>query len=134
MFAFAIWDAPRRRLLLARDRLGVKPLYWAMAGDRLLFASEIKAILESGLIEARANEAVLPEVLATRGTAGEETLFRGIRKLLPGHVLVFAGGHVQPAALLGCPRGARAGRQAAQSRRGNRAVPRCCSTSPSASA
>ena len=95
MFAFAIWDAPRRRLLLARDRLGVKPLYWAMAGDRLLFASEIKAILESGLIEPRANEAVLPEVLATRATAGEETLFHGIRKLMPGHVLVFAGGHVR---------------------------------------
>ena len=95
MFAFAIWDAPRRRLLLARDRLGVKPLYWAWAGDRLLFASEIKAILESGLIAARANEAVLPEVLATRATAGEETLFRGIHKLMPGHVLTMADGHVQ---------------------------------------
>ena len=95
MFAFAIWDAPRRRLLLARDRLGVKPLYWARVGDRLLFASEIKAILESGLIEARANEAVLPEVLATRATAGEETLFRGIHKLMPGHVLTMADGHVQ---------------------------------------
>jgi asparagine synthase (glutamine-hydrolysing) len=95
MFAFAIWDAPKRRLLLARDRLGVKPLYWAMAGDRLLFGSEIKAILESGLIEARANEDVLPEVLATRATAGEETLFRGIHKLMPGHVLTFAGGRIE---------------------------------------
>jgi asparagine synthase (glutamine-hydrolysing) len=95
MFAFAIWDAPRRRLLLARDRLGVKPLYWAWAGDRLLFASEIKAILESGLIDARVNEAVLPEVLATRATSGEETLFRGIQKLLPGHLLTLVDGHVQ---------------------------------------
>jgi asparagine synthase (glutamine-hydrolysing) len=60
-----------------------------------LFASEIKALLESGLVEARANEAVLPEVLATRGTAGEDTLFRGIHKLMPGHVLTFVNGHVQ---------------------------------------
>ena len=88
MFAFAIWDAPKRRLLLVRDRLGVKPLYWAQAGDKLLFASEIKSILESGLIAAEPNEDVIPEVLATRSTAGEETLFRGIYKLLPGHRLI----------------------------------------------
>jgi asparagine synthase (glutamine-hydrolysing) len=95
MFAFAIWDAPRRRLLLARDRLGVKPLYWSWVGDRLVFASEIKAILESGLVTARANEAALPELLATRGTSGDETLFSGIFKLLPGHVLTFSSGAVQ---------------------------------------
>jgi len=95
MFAFAIWDAPRRRLLLARDRLGVKPLYWSRIGDRLVFASEIKAILESGLVPARANEAALPELLATRGTSGDETLFSGVFKLLPGHVLTFASGAVQ---------------------------------------
>jgi asparagine synthase (glutamine-hydrolysing) len=95
MFAFAIWDAPRRRLLLVRDRLGVKPLYWARAGSRLLFASEIKAILESGLIAAEPNEAVLPEMLATRYTAGSDTLFKGIHKLLPGHRLVFEGGQIR---------------------------------------
>src|SRR3982751_559887 len=73
MFAFAIWDAPNRRLLLVRDRLGIKPLYWAMTADALLFGSEIKTILASGLIEPRANEDVLPEVLSTRYTAGEDT-------------------------------------------------------------
>jgi len=95
MFAFAIWDGAARRLLLARDRLGVKPLYWAMAGDRLLFASEIKAILKSGLVAATPNVRVLSEVLATRGTAGEETMFEGVYKLLPGHRLVFEDGRVR---------------------------------------
>jgi len=95
MFAFAIWDAPARRLLLVRDRLGVKPLYWAVAGNRLLFASEIKGILQSGLITASPNHRVLSEVLATRGTAGEETMFEGIYKLLPGHRLIFEDGRVR---------------------------------------
>ena len=94
MFAFAIWDAPKRRLLLSRDRLGVKPLYWARVGDRLLFASEIKAILESGLLRAEANEALLPELLGTRYLSGSETLFKGIHRLMPGHSLVFERGEV----------------------------------------
>jgi asparagine synthase (glutamine-hydrolysing) len=94
MFAFAIWDADRRRLLLARDRLGIKPLYWAKSGDRLIFGSEIKAILASGLVPAEANEGAIPELLGTRSIAGEETLFRGIHKLLPGHVLTFEDGAV----------------------------------------
>jgi asparagine synthase (glutamine-hydrolysing) len=95
MFAFGLWDAPRRRLLLVRDRLGVKPLYWAQVGDRVLFASEIKAILESGLVTPAANSRVLSEVLATRYTSGTETMFEGIHKLLPGHRLVFERDHVR---------------------------------------
>ena len=94
MFAFAIWDAPRRRLLLARDRLGVKPLYWAIAGSRLLFGSEIKSVLESGLIRAEADETRLPELLSTRYLSGAATLFKGIHRLLPGHTLVFENGTV----------------------------------------
>jgi asparagine synthase (glutamine-hydrolysing) len=89
MFAFAMWDVRRRRLLLARDRLGVKPLYWARAGNRLLFGSEIKAILASRLVRAEANESNLPELLGTRYLSGTETLFKGIYRLLPGHTLVF---------------------------------------------
>jgi asparagine synthase (glutamine-hydrolysing) len=95
MFAFALWDGPKQRLLLVRDRLGVKPLYWARAGERLLFASEIKSLLASGLIEPRCNAACLPELLATRYTSGTETLFNGIHKLLPGHRLVFENGSVR---------------------------------------
>ena len=94
MFAFALWDARRRRLLLARDRMGVKPLYWAHVSGRLLFGSEIKSILESGLLERRANEAALPELLGTRYLSGEETLFKGIYRLLPGHTLAFEAGRV----------------------------------------
>ncbi len=94
MFAFAIWDASRRRLLLARDRLGIKPLYWTIAGGRLLFASEIKAILKSGLVSPEANEGAIPELLSTRYLSGAETLFKGIQRLLPGHVLVYERGNV----------------------------------------
>jgi asparagine synthase (glutamine-hydrolysing) len=100
MFAFGIWDSRRRRLLLVRDRLGVKPVYWAHVpptadrAPRLLFASEIKGILESGLIAPRPNRTVLSEVLATRYTSGTETLFEGIHKLLPGHRLVYEHGVV----------------------------------------
>ena len=86
MFAFAIWDEKARRLLLARDRLGVKPLYYAATGEELLFASEIKAILAGGHA-AELNEAVLPEYLATRFVSGADTLFRGVKALEPGRTL-----------------------------------------------
>ena len=101
MFAFALWDDRRQRLLLVRDRLGVKPLYWAIVpptadrGARLIFGSEIKALLQSGLIDARENRSVLSELLATRYTSGSETLFQGIYKLLPGHRLVYEDGRTQ---------------------------------------
>src|SRR5688572_26158660 len=74
MFAFALWDRPRRRLLLARDRLGVKPLYYAEADGRLIFASEIKAILESGLVSARPAEGAVSEYLAFGYVAGDGTM------------------------------------------------------------
>ncbi len=92
MFAFAIWDQRRRKIFLARDRLGIKPLYYAVAGDELLFASEIKAILAAGTIRPGFNRAILPEFLATRFNAGAETFFDGIRKLLPGRTLSWSPG------------------------------------------
>jgi len=95
MFAFALWDAPKQRLLLVRDRLGIKPLYWARAGDTLLFASEIKALLASGRMAPQSNDAVIPEVLSTRYISGAETMFRGVYKLLPGHLLVFERGETR---------------------------------------
>jgi len=91
MFAFAIWDRRRQSLLLARDRLGIKPLYYALTPRELLFASEIKALLAAG-VRAEFDRKVLPEFLATRFVSGEETFFRGVRKLLPGRTLTWSIG------------------------------------------
>src|SRR5262249_59164577 len=90
MFAFALWDRGQGRLLLARDRLGIKPLYYAVTDQELLFASEIKAILAASQGRPRFNTAVVPEFLASRFVAGEETFFHGIQKLLPGHTLTWS--------------------------------------------
>jgi asparagine synthase (glutamine-hydrolysing) len=124
MFAFALWDASKRRLLLVRDRLGVKPLYWTKVGDTLLFASEIKALVASGLFEPVANEAALPEVLSTRSIAGSETLFRGVHKLLPGHLLVFENGAMSIRQYWDVPAGRPEGRHYANGRSANLQVRR----------
>ena len=120
MFAFAIWDAPKRRLLLTRDRLGIKPLYWTRRGDALLFGSEIKALFASGLVEARARLKAIPELLGTRFVTGPDTLFEGIQALLPGHQLVFEGGAVRTNKYWDLPTAADAGAEsAAKSRDGD---------------
>jgi asparagine synthase (glutamine-hydrolysing) len=90
MFAFAIWNRKTRELLLARDRLGIKPLYYACTGSELAFASEIKSLLAAGCVTPKFNDDVLPEFLSTRFVSGEETFFQGVRKLLPGHVLIWS--------------------------------------------
>jgi asparagine synthase (glutamine-hydrolysing) len=86
MFAFALWDGPRERLMLARDRVGEKPLYWADAGGRLVFGSEIKAIVEHPAVTAEVNAAQLAPYLANLVTPGPSTLYEGIQKLAPGSV------------------------------------------------
>lgn len=85
MFAFAIWDSVRNNLFIARDRLGVKPLYYHDGQDGFVFASEIKAILASGQISAKLDHDRVWEYFLYRGISGENTLFSGIRSLLPGH-------------------------------------------------
>ncbi len=83
MFAFAIWDSARRQLLLARDRLGIKPLYYVLADDGTLsFASEIKALLTGRAVAPNLNHSALPDYLANHAPSGEETLFRGVKRLL----------------------------------------------------
>jgi asparagine synthase (glutamine-hydrolysing) len=96
MFAFAIWDQRKRELFIARDRLGVKPLYYLHTGDgSLYFASEIKSILEAGAIKPELNYSVFPDYLANHATSGEETLFTNIKRLPPGHTLLWRDGKLQ---------------------------------------
>jgi asparagine synthase (glutamine-hydrolysing) len=87
MFAFAIWDKHEQRLFCARDRIGIKPFYYRFDGQRLLFASEIKAILADPGVEAAANFEGLQDYLTFQFCLDQKTLFKGIDKLEPGHCL-----------------------------------------------
>lgn len=87
MFAFAIWDSRQRTLFVARDRLGIKPLYFLHTKEQFLFASEIKALLVHPGVTAALNRDVLPEFLAFGYLSGARTMFAGIQKLLPGHII-----------------------------------------------
>jgi asparagine synthase (glutamine-hydrolysing) len=87
MFALAIWDPVRKQLLLIRDRLGIKPIYYAWNGKILLFASEIKAILASGLYPKKVNLQAVWDYLTFRYIPDPETIWEGIWKLPPGHIL-----------------------------------------------
>jgi asparagine synthase (glutamine-hydrolysing) len=90
MFAFAIWDADQQTLFCARDRLGIKPFYYFLSDGLFLFASEIKALLEHPALTPVLDTDVLPEYLAFGYPSGERTMFRGIRKLMPGHRMTVA--------------------------------------------
>jgi len=92
MFAFAIWDDGK--VFLARDPVGIKPLYYYFEEGRFIFASEIKAILEVD-IKARVDYDGIDKLLSYRVIPGEQTLFSNIKKLLPGHYLVYENGQVQ---------------------------------------
>ncbi|HEY5883718.1 MAG TPA: asparagine synthase (glutamine-hydrolyzing) [Pyrinomonadaceae bacterium] len=95
MFAFAIWDQRKSELFIARDRLGVKPLYYTQTDDgSLYFGSEIKVLLEAGAVKPEINYEVLPDYLANHAPSGEHTLYRGVKRLLPGHSLAWRDGKV----------------------------------------
>ncbi|MDT7603945.1 MAG: hypothetical protein QOF61_1942 [Acidobacteriota bacterium] len=96
MFAFAIWDENKRELFVARDRLGVKPLYYVHdAEGSLFFGSEIKSLLEARAVQPEINFNALPDYLANHAPSGEETLFAGVRRLLPGHTLRWRDGEIK---------------------------------------
>lgn len=97
MFAFALWDAPRKTLLLARDMFGIKPLYYTnnTTDGSLLFGSEIKAFLKHPAFRKELNKAALKPYLTFQYSAMEETFFKGVYKLLPGHYLRCEQGKVE---------------------------------------
>lgn len=95
MFSFAIWDDRKKQLFLARDRFGIKPLYYYSDAHGLIFASEIKAILQDEKISASLNQSGLHDYVAFQFCLGDETLFKGIKKLLPGHTLLVKDKHLK---------------------------------------
>jgi asparagine synthase (glutamine-hydrolysing) len=95
MFAFALWDDRRQRLLLARDRVGIKPLYYIDTGRALVFASELKAILADPCVERRIDFAAIDRFLTYYYVPGETTPLAGIRKLEPGHRLIVENGRMR---------------------------------------
>ena len=95
MFAFALWDARQKRLLLARDRLGIKPLYYTRAGRELFFASEAKSILANADFPRRVNRAGVERLLTYLYLPGADTLMEGIERLPPGHWLGWQNGEVR---------------------------------------
>src|SRR5260221_7406256 len=86
-FAFALWDDRRRCLVLGRDRFGIAPLYWTRQGDWLLFASEIKALLASGMVPARPDLRGIDQIFTFSALPGPVTCFEGVQLLPPGHYL-----------------------------------------------
>ena len=95
MFAFAVWNRREKSLFIARDRLGVKPLYYVHDEQgNLFFASEIKSLLQANAIKPEINYNALPDQLANHGTSAEETLFKNVKRLLPGHILLWHDGKI----------------------------------------
>ena len=94
-FAIALWDERQQQLLLARDRFGICPLYWTQQGDLLLFASEIKALLASGLVPAKADPRGINHLFTFFATPGPVTCFAGINCLLPGRYLKVVNGSIE---------------------------------------
>lgn len=90
MFAFALWDRQTRQLLLARDRMGKKPLYYYLDDQYLLFASEVRALLQTGLVPRRLNDSALPTYLMYQTVLSPDTLVQNVRQIEPGHYALFA--------------------------------------------
>ena len=127
-FAIAIWDGRERRAVLARDRLGVKPLYWAQRGDLVVFASELKSVLASGLLEPQLDYEAIDAYLTFGFLPAPATPLVGIQKLLPGHRLLIDPAGVRSEAYWRYPKPA-PDQQPPAERRARRRAARSCSRS-----
>ncbi len=96
MFAFALWSNIKQELLLCRDRIGIKPLYYVDLPDVLIFSSEIKAIIQYPKLDPKLNTDRVPEFIAFRNISGSETLFSDIMELPPGHTLSISSKNQNP--------------------------------------
>lgn len=94
MFAFSIWNKEKKTMFLARDMFGIKPLFYGKKGQDLYYGSEIKAIFAHPKMEKEFNEAALGNYLSFQYNAMEETFFKGVYQLLPGHYMYWQDGEV----------------------------------------
>lgn len=94
MFAFAIWNKNEKELFLARDPFGIKPLYYSLMDDTFMFASEIKAFLPHPKFKKELNESIISSYLCFNSNPNEETFFKGVYKLSPGHYLKYKNGTI----------------------------------------
>jgi asparagine synthase (glutamine-hydrolysing) len=95
MFAFSLWDARRSRAVIARDRLGIKPLFYAQVDGTLVFGSEIKAVLASGIVDQKLDYQALDAFMTYTYIPAPLTIYRDVRKLEPGHILVWESGKLE---------------------------------------
>lgn len=105
MWAFALWDRLEKVLVLCRDNLGIKPLYWAPVPEGIVFASEIPPLLMHPAVSRELHPRTLTEQVACRYVLAPRTLFKDVRKLPPGHTLTFHGGHISVAPYARLPAG-----------------------------
>jgi len=95
IFGFAIWDKRDRKLFIARDHMGIKPVYYYSDSGNFVFSSEIKSLFESGIVTPECETDAVPEYFVFRHVAGERTLFRNVKALLPGHYMTVSRGKVE---------------------------------------
>ena len=95
MFAFAIWDKNTQQVFLARDRMGVKPFYYAETDDAVIFSSEIKSLLAFPGFNAECNESAVYEYFLFRAVTGEKTLFKDVKSILPGYIMTISGNEIR---------------------------------------